>query len=142
MLQIVRYRTFLNICPHRIFSLQTPRGCYQVKIPAPCIRPWVDCQTDGSLFNQLLAVFKIRKSGEPELLAAKLKRESSSGKIMIENAKLKMVQDGFVYRGSTKWNMLPNSLKLLQENKFKVELKQWVMLNIHFFICFIKIICD
>ena len=26
MLQIVRYRTFPNICPHRIFSLQTPRG--------------------------------------------------------------------------------------------------------------------
>ena len=38
--------------------------------------------------------------------------------------------DGFVFRGSTQWNMLPNTIKLLQKNKFKVELKQWVRTNI------------
>ena len=51
-------------------------------------------------------------------------------RIMIENTKLTMVQGGFVYRGSTQWNMLPNTIELLQENKFKVELKQWVRSNI------------
>ena len=40
--------------------------------------------------------------------------------MMLENTKLQMVQDGIVYRGSTQWNMLPNTIKLLQENKFKV----------------------
>jgi len=82
------------------------------------------------VYTTLLAVFKIRKSGEPELLAVKLRRESRNGRIMIENTKLQTVQDGFVYRGSTQWNMLPNTIKILQENKFKVELKQWVRSNI------------
>ena len=81
------------------------------------------------VYTTLLAVFKIRKSGKPELLAVKLRRESRNGRIMIEKT-LQMVQDGFVYRGSTQWNMLPNNIKLLQENKFKVELNQWVKSNI------------
>ena len=39
------------------------------------------------VYTTLLAVFKIRKSGEPELSAAKLRRESRNGRIMIENTK-------------------------------------------------------
>ena len=42
------------------------------------------------VYTTLLAVFKIRKSGEPELLAVKLRRESRNGRIMIENTKLQM----------------------------------------------------
>ena len=42
---------------------------------------------------------------------------------MIDSAKLQIVQDGFVYRGSAQWNMSPKQSQILQENKFQFELK-------------------
>ena len=84
----------LQILQNRVVQLDTkhpPRTHRNImfdKIDWSTVRQMV-------VYTTLLAVFKIRKSGEPEFLAAKLRRESRNGRIMIENTKLQMVQDGF-----------------------------------------------
>ena len=51
--------------------------------------------------------------------------------MMIDSAKLQIVQDGIVFRGSAKWNMSQKKSQILQENKIQFELKLWVMFNIN-----------
>ena len=49
---------------------------------------------------------------------------------MIDSAKLQIVQDGFVDRGSAQWNLSLKQSQIFQESKFQIELKLWVMFKI------------
>ena len=82
-------------------------------------------------YHTLLAVHKIRQTGEPEYLASFLKFDNRSGRIIIPNTRLTLAKKSFVWRGSSSWNLLPNNLR--NSNKigyFKRGVKNWVTQNV------------
>ena len=82
------------------------------------------------VYHTILMVFKIRKSGEPEYLADYLKNDGRTGKIIVPNTKLGLVQKSFCFRGSDNWNSLPESLRTCMKiGTFKLGLKKWILQN-------------
>ena len=82
-------------------------------------------------YHTILAVFKIRQSGEPEYLASFLKNDSRNGKIIVPNLKLGLAQKSFCYRGSTEWNLLPEHVRNARKiGEFKRGVRKWIMENI------------
>ena len=82
-------------------------------------------------YHTLIAVYRVRIKKEPEHLASQLCRDNIYENIVVENSKLGLYRDSFVYRGSTLWNKLPKSLR--KESKigtFKTKLVTWVEENI------------
>ena len=61
-------------------------------------------------YHTLLAVYKIRQTGEPEYLAF-LKSDSRTGRIIVANTKLTLAKKSFIWRGSVDWNLLPLELR-------------------------------
>ena len=51
-------------------------------------------------YHTLLAVFKIRNSGEPEYLAQFLKNDNRQSRIIVPNTQLSLAKKSFVWRGS------------------------------------------
>ena len=86
-------------------------------------------------YHTLLAVFKIRKTGEPEYLAGFLLHDNRAGRIIIPNTQLSLAKKSFVWRGSLCWNLLPlhlrNSSKI---GHFKRGVKDWVVNNVPSFL--------
>ena len=62
--------------------------------------------------HTLIAVFRIRKSKEPEYLARPLCRDKKQGNIVMENTMLGSYRNSFIFRGSVMWNMLPKYYKV------------------------------
>ena len=86
------------------------------------------------IYHTALLIFKIRKSAEPEYLAKILGKDGRTGKIMIQNIRIGLVQDSFCFRGSASWNSLPESLRKMEKiGPFKTALKDWVLKNIQRF---------
>ena len=82
-------------------------------------------------YHTLLAVFRIKRSGEPEYLAESLCNENRTGKIIVQNLKLTLAKKSFKVRGSCQWNALPAELRNLEEiGTFKKEIKLWIKNNI------------
>ena len=82
-------------------------------------------------YHTLLAVHKMRQTGEPEYLASFLKFDNRSGRIIIPNTTLTLAKKSFVWRGSLNWNLLPNNLR--NSNRigfFKRGVKDWVTKNV------------
>ena len=86
-------------------------------------------------YHDLITIFRIRNSSEPEYLAEFLKDENRNGSIVVPNQRLTVTQKSFVFRGSTLWNQLPprirNSAKI---GSFKKSVKQWITSNIEQFL--------
>ena len=79
----------------------------------------------------LLAVFKIRMTGEPEYLAASLCTDNRNGNIIIQNTSLTLLRKSFKYRGACNWNALPANIKQSSHiGQFKKEVKIWVRNNV------------
>ena len=79
----------------------------------------------------LLAVFRIRATGEPEYRAASLKNDNIYGKIIVQNTRLTLAQKSFKIRGACNWNALPSSIKTIEKiGSFKKEVKKWIKQNI------------
>ena len=86
-------------------------------------------------YHTLLAVFKIRNSGEPEYLAQFLKNDNRQSIIIVPNTQLSLAKKSFAWRGSETWNSLPFELRTCTRiGIFKNGAKQWVMNNIQDFI--------
>ena len=86
-------------------------------------------------YHTLLAVYKIRQSGEPEYLAQFLKDDNRLSSIIVPNTKLSLAKKSFVWRGSETWNSLPIDLRTCTRiGVFKKGAKQWVMNNIEGFL--------
>ena len=82
-------------------------------------------------YHTLLAVFKIKHSGEPEDMATTLSRENNKGHIIMKNVVLVLYRKSFLFRGVLLWNRLPLSLR--RENKvskFKKAVRIWVADNV------------
>ena len=88
-----------------------------------------------AVFHTILAVYKIRKSKEPEYLARKLTRDNLSGNIIVAYTHLTLLKKSFVLRGSELWNRLPMSVRSLKKDiKFKTELRKWVTEQVNKFL--------
>ena len=81
------------------------------------------------VYHTLLAVHRIRQTGEPEYLANILYRSNRQlrGGIIVENNKREVVRNSFTFRGSVQWNKLPINLRMESKiSQFKLGLKKWV----------------
>ena len=76
-------------------------------------------------YGSIVSLYKIRQNKEPEELVAKL--NSRNGRIKINNARLSLLQDGFVYRAATNWDNFPTDIKTATSLEiFTSRLKAWV----------------
>ena len=82
-------------------------------------------------YHTLLAVFKTRRTGEPEDLATTLSRDNSTGHIVMRNTPLVLYRRSFVFRGAMLWNRLPPNLRgEVKISKFKKAVRKWVAENV------------
>ena len=82
-------------------------------------------------YFSLLAVFRIRSTGEPEYLATTLTNDNIYGKLIVQNTRLTLAQKSFKIRGACNWNALPLRIKSLQNiGVFKKEVKIWIKNNV------------
>ena len=87
------------------------------------------------ILNRILAVYNIKRTGEPEYLANLLSMENFRTNIIIPNTKLSLLRKSFVIHGAELWNSLPHSLRQLESRKkFKSEVKKWISSNIPLFL--------
>ena len=74
-----------------------------------------------------MAVFKIRMSGEPVELAGIFRNMSRTGRTTLSQARIQLVQDGFVYSATHNWNILPLDIKTIDSSStFKIKLTDWI----------------
>ena len=79
-------------------------------------------------YHTVLMVYKIKKTGEPEYLAAKLKCENYRGNIITPHTKLTLAKNSFIFRGINGWRSLPASLRTMESVKaFKNGLRSFTM---------------
>ena len=87
------------------------------------------------IFHRILAVYQIRKTGEPEYLASSLMHDNIRGNIVIPVTGLTLLQKSFMFNGGQSWNRVPASIRQLPSTAtFKKELKEWVLVNIELFL--------
>ena len=79
----------------------------------------------------LVAVFRIRISGEPEYLASCLTNTNRNGKIIVPITRLTLYKNSFKIRGSCNWNGLPETIRnVTQIGTFKRLIKTWIKQNV------------
>ena len=82
-------------------------------------------------FHRILAVYCIRKSGEPEYLADMLSRDNCRGNIIVPHTGLSLLKTSFVFHGAELWNRVPLVYRQIQcTRQFKLKLRQWILANI------------
>ena len=87
--------------------------------------------TQLEFYHSVISVFKIRSSGEPEYLAARLSRDSRNGRIIIPTMELRLTQNSFTVRGAANWNRLPENVRRqLKIGIFKKLVRKWILENI------------
>ena len=86
------------------------------------------------VYYSLVAIFRIRSSGQPCYLAKVLLNENHNGHIIVKNNGLQLYRNSFMFRGPIQWNMLPISIRREGKLKnFKINLSKWIMENIERF---------
>ena len=86
-------------------------------------------------YYTLLAVYRVRLTGEPEYLAESLCNDNRNGHITVQSTKLTLLKKSFKFRGACNWNELPQSIRN-QKNigVFKKSLKTWIKQNVPRFV--------
>ena len=78
-------------------------------------------------YHTLLAVFRVRATGEPEYLAESLCNDNRNGHIIMKSTKLTLLKKSFIFRGACNWNALPISLRnSIKIGIFKKGVKIWI----------------
>ena len=86
-------------------------------------------------YHTMMAVYRIRMAGEPELLAKKLNRENFRGNLITPSTRLNVVKNSFTFRGAMEWSTLPDSLRSLNNiGLFKKRLREYTKSNIPRFV--------
>ena len=86
-------------------------------------------------FHSVMAVYKIRKSQEPEYLASLLCQDNIRKNIIIPHSTLTLAKKSFCYRSAESWNIVPEQIRSLEKiESFKRELKKWTLMNIERFL--------
>ena len=79
-------------------------------------------------YYTMMFVCRIRKSGEPEHLAEKLRNENFRGNVIAPITRLTIVKNSFVFRGDHGWSSLPARLRSLDKiEAFKKGLRKYTM---------------
>ena len=80
------------------------------------------------LYHTVLAVYRVRLTGEPEYLAKSLCNDNRNGNIIIRNTRLTLLQKSFKFRGACNWNDLPQSIRNIPTiGTFKSALRSWII---------------
>ena len=105
--------------------------------PPRSIRNQMYDELDWLTVNQLiqyftlLAVFRIRLSGEPEYLAATMCNDNRNGRIIVQNTNLSLLKRSFVVRGPCNWNTLPTCIRSIKKiGPFKKAIRSWIKENV------------
>ena len=79
------------------------------------------------IYHSVLAVYRVRMSGEPEYLADGLCCDNRTGHIIVKPTRLSLLQKSFKFRGAIQWNELPQSIRTLETiGAFKAAVKVWI----------------
>ena len=82
-------------------------------------------------YHTLLAVYRVRTTGEPEYLAESLCKNNRNDHIIPPKTKLTLYKKSFKFRGACAWNQLPSSLRNLTNiGAFKKGAKAWIKVNV------------
>ena len=85
-------------------------------------------------FYRKVAVYNIRRTGEPEYLHRKLARDNVRGNIIVPHTNLTLLKRSFVFHGALMWNSVPLEIRVIEKKKiFQQELKGWVLTNVSMF---------
>ena len=79
------------------------------------------------VYHTLLAVYRVRATGEPEYLAQSLCCDNRNGHIIVKPTRLSLLQKSFKFRGAIHWNELPPAIRKSRSiGSFKPALKNWI----------------
>ena len=82
-------------------------------------------------YHSVMAVYKIRQTGEPEYLAEKLLNDNLRGMLIVPNTSLTLAQSSFCFRAGEYWRSLPESTRNLKKiGTFKKALKIYTLSQI------------
>ena len=107
-----------------------------------CHAPRLACRRDMFLYldwltvNQmiryltLIAVYRVKKTREPEYFDETFRIENQRGNIIVPNTRLSLAKSSFKIRGMEDWNLLPSTVKQLDNlGSFKMALRTWIKEN-------------
>ena len=82
-------------------------------------------------YHDLVNVFKISRSGQPEYLAEKLTRRNRFDSIILPNVRLEIARKSFYFRAAVTWNRLPQSVRNSTSlSEFKRLSRSWIRENV------------
>ena len=82
-------------------------------------------------YHDLVNVFKISRSGQPEYLAEKLTRRNRFNSIILPNVRLEIARKSFYFRAAVTWNRLPQSVRNSTSlSEFKRLSRSWIHENV------------
>ena len=86
-------------------------------------------------YHTVMAVFKMRQTGEPEYLAEKMLNDNYRGGLVIPKTSLTLAKNSFCFRGGDSWISLPECLRNIRKpGPFKKGLKIYILSNIQRFV--------
>ena len=78
----------------------------------------------------LIAVYRVKKTREPEYFDRTFRIENHRGNIIVPNTRLSLAKSSFKIRGMEDWNLLPSTVKQLDNiGSFKTALRTWIKEN-------------
>jgi len=78
----------------------------------------------------LIAVYRVKKTREPEYFDETFRIENQRGNIIVPNTRLSLAKSSFKIRGMEDWNLLPSTVKQLDNlGSFKMALRTWIKEN-------------
>ena len=82
-------------------------------------------------YHTVMAVYKMRQTGEPEYLAEKMLNDNYRGGLIIPTTDLTLAKNSFCFRGGDCWISLPLDLRNIRKvGQFKKGLRTYTMNNI------------
>jgi hypothetical protein len=91
---------------------------------------WLSVQ-QLAFYHTIMAVYKMRQTGEPEYLTGKMLNDNFRGGLIVPATSLSLAKNGFCFRGGDSWLSLPEALRdIMKVGPFKKALKTYTMMNI------------
>ena len=82
-------------------------------------------------YHTVMAVYKMRDTGEPEYLAEKLLNDNYRGGLIVPATRLTLAKESFCFRGGDCWQLLPEAARNIRKvGEFKKYLRTFTMTNI------------
>ena len=86
------------------------------------------------VYHTLLAVYRVRATGEPEYLADSLCCDNRNGHIIVKPTRLTLLQRSFKFRGAIHWNELPQEIRKTRTiGSFKPAVREWILNHVRRF---------